>query len=63
MVDRHVSFMERRVKQSKQPEWFTDYIKEAMYLHFKYSGENKIENVTFWWNKTTECIHKLTTTY
>ncbi len=63
VVDQHAPVKERRVKKAKQPDWFSDDIKEAMYLRDKYTDSNDMENATFWRNKTTEMVNRAKCTY
>ncbi len=43
VVDKHAPFLENRVKYAKQPVWFPEDIKHAMFLHDTYASTNDEE--------------------
>ncbi len=63
MVDKHAPLLECRVKHAKQPEWFSEDIKQAMFLCGTYASTNDEENMKHWQNKTTELMRKAKSTY
>ncbi len=63
VVDRHAPMMERRIKRSKQSEWFSADIKKAIYLRDKFTGTSNIESAKYWHNKVTDVVHKAKCSY
>ncbi len=51
--------VERCVKRSKQPEWFSDDIQEDINLKDKFTGTSDIESAKYWYNR----VHKAKYSY
>ncbi len=57
VADNHASVTEYRVKKVKQPDWFSEDMKQAFSLRDKYADINDFHNWRYWQNKVTELVN------
>ena len=63
VVEKHAPLKQRRVKKSKQPEWLTEEMINAMSIRDKFARLNDDQNRKLWRNKSNNLVRKGKTTY
>ncbi len=57
VTDNHAPIKEHLVKKVKQPDWFSEDMKQAFYLKDKYVDTNDFHSWRYWQNKVTELVN------
>ena len=59
-MDKHIPFIEKRVKREKQPGWITDEIRKTIKIRDNYrhkiKNKNNQNSYRFWRNRSTKLI-------